>query len=156
MFRIAQKGKPFHSLDSYRSRPLDLRIRHRLVYRDEMALPVSDKNRMGMEVAYANAKKSYDEGGIPIGAALVYHSDDGGPRVVGAGHNARIQKNSPILHGEIAALEGAGRLKPEVYRNSTMVSLHAFTEDELSSDFSSSTPPSGMPVADYAALWRQR
>ncbi|EJF58507.1 cytosine deaminase [Dichomitus squalens] len=77
-------------------------------------------DRLGMEVAYANAKKSYDEGGVPIGAALVYHGGDGEPRVVGEGHNARVQKNSPILHGETAALENAGRLKPDVYRNSTM------------------------------------
>ncbi|KAI1787662.1 cytosine deaminase [Ganoderma leucocontextum] len=82
-----------------------------------------DSDKMGMEVAYANAKKSYDEGGVAIGAALVHHGDGGGgepARVVGAGHNKRIQKQSPVLHGEIAALENAGRLKPDVYRNSTM------------------------------------
>ncbi|RDX41126.1 cytidine deaminase-like protein [Lentinus brumalis] len=76
-------------------------------------------DEMGMDVAFANAKKSYDEGGLPIGAALVYHGGEE-PRVVGQGHNQRIQKASPILHGETAALENAGRLKPEVYRNSTM------------------------------------
>ncbi len=79
-------------------------------------------DEMGMDVAFANAKKSYDEGGLPIGAALVYHGGEE-PRVVGQGHNQRIQKASPILHGETAALENAGRLKREVYRNSTMVSL---------------------------------
>ena len=84
---------------------------------------VLDIDKMGMDVAYAKAKKSYDEGGVPIGAALVHHGDGREPSVIGAGHNERVQKQSPILHGEIAALENAGRLKPDVYRNSTMVSL---------------------------------
>ena len=88
------------------------------------ASQVADMDRMGMEVAYAKAKKSYDEGGVPIGAALVHcgNGNGGEPSVVGAGHNERIQKQSPILHGETSALENAGRLKPNVYRDSTMVS----------------------------------
>ncbi|GBE78756.1 Cytosine deaminase [Sparassis crispa] len=61
---------------------------------------------LGLKTALANARKSYDEGGVPIGAAL--------------GHNQRIQKSSAILHGETAALKNAGRLKAEVYRQSTM------------------------------------
>ncbi|KAM5536357.1 hypothetical protein V8D89_009955 [Ganoderma adspersum] len=81
---------------------------------------VADMDKMGMEVAYAKAKKSYDEGGVPIGAALVHHGNGGEVSVVGAGHNERIQKQSPILHGETSALQDAGRLKPNVYRNSTM------------------------------------
>ena len=90
---------------------------------------ISDMDRLGFETAFAHAKQSYDEGGVPIGAALVY---DGGvdsqdnstrtPRVAGQGHNMRVQKNSAVLHGEIAALDNAGRLKPAVYRNATMVS----------------------------------
>ena len=88
-----------------------------------MASTALDTDKMGMEVAYAKAKKSYGEGGVPIGAALVHHRDGGEPSVIGAGHNERVQKQSPIFHGEIAALENAGRLKPDVYRNSTMVSL---------------------------------
>ncbi|KAI0757755.1 cytosine deaminase [Daedaleopsis nitida] len=83
---------------------------------------LTDADRLGIEAAYANARKSFDEGGVPIGAALVYHGGRGGsePRIVGQGHNQRIQRGSAILHGETAALENAGRLKPEVYRNSTM------------------------------------
>lgn len=119
------------------------------MYSDAMASPVSDMDRMGMKVAYTNAKKSYDEGGVPIGAALVYHGGDSEPRVVGAGHNARVQKNSPILHGETAALENAGRLKPDTYRNSTMVSLRPST-DEVQSDASSSTPPLGTLAVFHA------
>lgn len=94
-----------------------------------MSFCLVDSDKMGMDVAYANAQKSFDEGGVPIGAALVHHGDAGGdsnhtgePRIVGQGHNQRVQKGSAILHGETAALENAGRLKPEVYRRSTMVS----------------------------------
>ncbi len=88
------------------------------------ASPIAAADKMGMDVAFENARKSYDEGGVPIGAALVYHGGPGEkPRVVGQGHNQRIQKSSPILHGEMAALENAGRLKSDVYRNLTMVSI---------------------------------
>ncbi|KAI6112235.1 hypothetical protein EDD16DRAFT_1172176 [Pisolithus croceorrhizus] len=70
------------------------------------------------------SKKSYHEGGIPIGAALVYHGSPLDPSdavVLGCSHNQRIQKSSPTLHAEIAALEDAGRLKADVYTKSTMV-----------------------------------
>jgi cytosine/creatinine deaminase len=55
------------------------------------------------------------EGGIPIGSVLVL--DD---RIVGRGHNRRVQKGSPILHGEMDALENAGRLVAAEYRRSTI------------------------------------
>lgn len=88
-----------------------------------MSLPVDTiDDEFGLKLALENAQKSYAEGGIPIGAALIYHgSDTKYPRVLGAGHNQRIQKSSAILHGEIAALEAAGRLKADAYRSSTMV-----------------------------------
>ncbi len=57
-----------------------------------------------------------DEGGVPIGAALVV---DG--RVLGVGHNRRVQLGSAIRHGETDALEMAGRQPAEVYRRATMV-----------------------------------
>ncbi|KZT00878.1 cytosine deaminase [Laetiporus sulphureus 93-53] len=60
-------------------------------------------------------RKSYSEGGVPIGAAIVSSA------CIGQGHNQRVQEASPILHGETAALKDAGRLKAEVYRKSTMV-----------------------------------
>ncbi|OJA16871.1 hypothetical protein AZE42_13459, partial [Rhizopogon vesiculosus] len=80
-------------------------------------------DKLGLSTAIAKARKSYQEGGIPIGAALVYHGSSTDPKdaiVLGCAHNSRIQKSSATLHGEIAALEDAGRLKAQVYRGSTM------------------------------------
>ena len=68
-----------------------------------------------LEIAKAEARAGLAEGGIPIGAALVV---DG--RVLGAGHNRRVQLGSPIRHGETDALEAAGRQPASVYRRSTM------------------------------------
>jgi cytosine deaminase len=55
------------------------------------------------------------EGGIPIGAALVYRG-----RIIGRGHNRRVQQGSAVLHGEMDALERAGRQSAAVYRESVM------------------------------------
>ncbi len=68
-----------------------------------------------LAVAIEQARIGRDEGGVPIGGALVA---DG--QVLGAGHNRRIQLGSPIRHGETDALEVAGRLPASVYRRSTM------------------------------------
>ena len=68
-----------------------------------------------MNEAIAEAKKSLSEGGIPIGAVLVYNGS-----IIGRGHNQRIQKKSPVLHGEMAALEDAGRQASTVYMKSTI------------------------------------
>lgn len=64
-----------------------------------------------MQAAIAEARKGLSEGGIPIGAVLVHKG-----KIIGRGHNRRIQKNSVILHGETDALENAGRLTASVYR----------------------------------------
>ncbi|KZT00872.1 cytosine deaminase [Laetiporus sulphureus 93-53] len=87
-----------------------------------MPAELSPADALGLRTALENARKSYSEGGVPIGAAIVYRDGEGGeqPRVIGQGHNQRIQEASPILHGETAALKDAGRLKAEVYRKSTM------------------------------------
>ncbi|KAI6125933.1 cytidine deaminase-like protein [Pisolithus thermaeus] len=80
-------------------------------------------DKLGLATAFAKARKSYHEGGIPIGAALVYHGTSLDPSdavVLGCSHNQRIQKSSPTLHAEIAALEDAGRLKADVYTKSSM------------------------------------
>jgi len=68
-----------------------------------------------LAVAIEQARIGRDEGGVPIGAALVA---DG--RVLGAGHNRRVQLGSAIRHGETDALEEAGRLPAAVYRRATM------------------------------------
>jgi len=75
-----------------------------------------DRDLIGLRHAIDEARKSRDEGGVPIGGALV--ADDG--TVLGLGHNRRVQDGSAIRHGETDALENAGRLPASVYRRSTM------------------------------------
>ncbi|KAF1959388.1 cytosine deaminase [Byssothecium circinans] len=70
----------------------------------------------GFKAALEEAKKGASEGGVPIGACLI--SSDG--KILGQGHNMRIQKSSSTLHAEISALENAGRLPAKVYRDATM------------------------------------
>jgi len=70
-----------------------------------------------LTAAIAQARKSLSEGGIPIGAVLVH---DG--RIIGQGHNCRVQSGSPIDHGEMNCLRNAGRLSASVYQNCTMYS----------------------------------
>src|SRR5690606_9749713 len=55
------------------------------------------------------------EGGIPIGSVLVHNG-----RIIGRGHNRRVQRGSAILHGEMGALENAGRQSAQVYRESVI------------------------------------
>ena len=68
-----------------------------------------------MKVAIEEATKGLSEGGIPIGSVLVYQG-----KIIGRGHNRRIQKGSAILHGEMDALENAGRHPASVYRECTI------------------------------------
>ena len=68
-----------------------------------------------MAAALKEAKQGLAEGGIPIGSVLVL---DG--RIVGRGHNRRVQKGSPILHAEMDAIENAGRRPASDYRRSTL------------------------------------
>jgi len=63
-------------------------------------------NYLNYYLALEQAKKSYAEGGIPIGAVLV--KDD---NIIGKGHNQRVQQLNPILHGEMDCLQNAGRIK---------------------------------------------
>ncbi|KAJ6531424.1 cytidine deaminase-like protein [Mycena vulgaris] len=70
----------------------------------------------GIKAAFEEAKKGYAEGGIPIGSVIL---DENG-EILGRGHNQRLQKSSPTLHAEIAALEDAGRLKAQIYRKATL------------------------------------
>jgi cytosine deaminase len=68
-----------------------------------------------MQEAIEEAKKGLLESGIPIGSILVYQD-----KIIGRGHNQRIQKKSSILHGEMDALENAGRLAAHIYQESTL------------------------------------
>lgn len=68
-----------------------------------------------MEIALKEAEKSLAEGGIPIGAVLVKDN-----KVISKGHNKLIQNNSVILHGEMDAIENAGRLNFEDYQKTTL------------------------------------
>jgi cytosine deaminase len=68
-----------------------------------------------LKAAIEEAELGRAEGGIPIGAVLV-HRD----RIIGRGHNRRVQKGSAVLHGEMDALERAGRHPASVYRASVM------------------------------------
>jgi creatinine deaminase len=70
-----------------------------------------------IEAAIEQAKKSLAEGGIPIGSVLVHQQ-----KIIGRGHNCRVQTGSPIDHGEMNCLRNAGRLPAKVYRNSTIYS----------------------------------
>src|SRR5215510_13097919 len=71
--------------------------------------------RAFLDAAIAEARLGLAEGGIPIGAVLVH-----GNRIIGRGHNRRFQQGSAVLHGEMDALERAGRHPASVYRASTM------------------------------------
>jgi len=68
-----------------------------------------------MQAAINEAKTSQSEGGIPIGSVLVHNG-----KIIGYGHNRRVQKNSAILHGETDAIENAGRLPATIYKNSIL------------------------------------
>jgi len=79
-------------------------------------MTIRDRDHEFLALAIAQARIGLDEGGVPIGGALV--ADDG--TVLGVGHNRRVQQNSAIRHGETDALENAGRLPAAVYRRATM------------------------------------
>ncbi len=70
-----------------------------------------------MQAAIEEARKGLAEGGIPIGSVLVV---DG--KIVGRGHNRRVQQSSAILHAEMDALENAGRLHAGSYRRAVLYS----------------------------------
>ena len=68
-----------------------------------------------MQAALEEARQGGAEGGIPIGAVIVHQG-----RIIGRGHNRRVQQGSAILHGEMDALERAGRQPASVYRESVL------------------------------------
>ena len=74
-----------------------------------------DHDRKWMAEAIAEANKSRESGGIPIGSVLVAQG-----KIIGRGHNQRVQNNNPILHAEMVTVQDAGRLRASVYSQSTM------------------------------------
>lgn len=72
-------------------------------------------HKMFMQLAIEEAKAGLKKGGIPIGSVLVIDN-----KIVGKGHNQRVQKGSPVLHAEMDCIENAGRLSPEEYQRSTL------------------------------------
>lgn len=68
-----------------------------------------------MQAAVEEARAGLAEGGIPIGSVVVYQG-----KIIGRGHNQRVQKGSTTLHGEMDALENAGRQPASVYRECTL------------------------------------
>src|SRR5437899_12539128 len=68
-----------------------------------------------LRAAIEEAQAGLAEGGIPIGSVLVHQG-----RIVGRGHNRRIQRGSVVLHGEMDALENAGRRSGRIYRECTL------------------------------------
>ena len=70
-----------------------------------------------LEAAIDEAKKGLEEGGIPIGSVLVIDN-----KIVGRGHNRRVQNSSTILHAEMDCIENAGRLKASDYKRAVLYS----------------------------------
>ncbi len=64
-----------------------------------------------LQAAIDEAKQGLAEGGIPIGSVIVYQD-----RIIGRGHNLRVQQGNPLLHGEMSAFQDAGRQPASVYR----------------------------------------
>lgn len=79
-------------------------LEHQVMAMDSFMLAAIEQARLGQA-----------EGGIPIGSVLVYQNE-----IIGRGHNRRIQNGSTILHGEMDALENAGRRPASVYRQCTI------------------------------------
>jgi cytosine deaminase len=68
-----------------------------------------------MQAAIDQAKLGLKEGGIPIGSVIVHNN-----KIIGAGHNKRVQNGSTVLHGEMDAFENGGRFPAKIYRESTI------------------------------------
>ena len=68
-----------------------------------------------LKAALDEANQGLLEGGIPIGSVIVHNG-----KIIGRGHNRRVQRGSVVLHGEMDALENAGRLPASVYRQCTL------------------------------------
>lgn len=82
---------------------------------DISKLSQDEKDQHYMKLAINQAIEGLNQGGIPIGSVVVLND-----KILGQGHNMRVQTGSPIQHGEMNALDNAGRLTADVYRNATL------------------------------------
>jgi creatinine deaminase len=87
----------------------DFAVIHSSVFIRGKVFPMT--NDTFLQAAIDEARQGMQEGGIPIGSVVVYRD-----KIIGRGHNRRVQKGSAILHGEMDALENAGRQSAAVYR----------------------------------------
>ena len=76
---------------------------------------LAPEDRRGLDAAIAEARLGREEGGIPIGSALMIDGE-----IVGRGHNRRVQRGSVVLHAEMDCLENAGRLPASAYARATL------------------------------------
>ncbi|TPX38112.1 hypothetical protein SmJEL517_g00108 [Synchytrium microbalum] len=79
-------------------------------------MPATADDIKYLKVAISEARVGLSEGGVPIGACVV----DGSGKLLGVGHNKRVQENSAIKHGETDCMENIGRLPASVYKTCTM------------------------------------
>src|SRR5215208_2673759 len=87
-----------------------------IVHRSSFIVPImTSQPDPFLQAAIDEAKAGVAEGGIPIGSVIVHRG-----KMIGRGHNRRVQRGSAILHGEMDALENAGRQTAAVYRASTI------------------------------------
>lgn len=80
-----------------------------------MTTMMTPENEQFMQATIGEARAGLAEGGIPIGSVLVHQG-----KIIGRGHNRRVQQGSTVLHGEMDALENAGRQPAAVYRESVL------------------------------------
>jgi creatinine deaminase len=78
-------------------------------------MDIDPDDRRYLDLAIEQARIGWDEGGVPIGAALVHDGE-----VLAVGRNRRVQQGSAIRHGETDCIENAGRLPARVYRSSVL------------------------------------
>ena len=83
----------------------------------DMEKSLEKSRELFLQAAIEEAKKGLAQGGIPIGSVLVLDN-----KIVGRGHNQRVQKGSSVLHAEMDCLENAGRIKAADYRRATLYS----------------------------------
>ena len=110
---VALKNRPTHGI---RIRP---GLSNATPARYDFGMQLSDNDAKYLGLAIEQAELGWNEGGVPIGAALVHHSKDG-DKVLAVGRNQRVQMGSAIRHGETDCLENAGRLPASVYRECTL------------------------------------